>query len=80
MTFDEHWNHGWRLVLRRVYELFVGPSPSLHMHHDAALWQFGLSPFVKWQRPVTDSAFHFDRLGVDFFFGPWTLCAHWIDH
>lgn len=107
MKFGPEWNHGPRLVLRRVWELFVGPSPSLHVHHDAALWQFPTAalpalillacgeiswwialplcflpipvPFVHWQRPVTDSAYHLEKLGIDVLFGPWTWCGHWID-
>lgn len=79
MKFDERYDHGVRLVFRRVYELIVGPSPSVHLHRERELWQWGVLPFVKWQRPITDSAYHFDRLGVDFFFGPFTLCIHWVD-
>lgn len=84
---DERWNHGPRLVFRRVYELIVGPKPDVHGHYTSELWQFpfGLGPivaifFVKWQRPVSDSPFHFDKAGVDFFFGPWTRCYHWLDN
>lgn len=79
MKFDERYNHGWRLVFRRVYQLIIGPSPSIHRHYHPELWQFGIVPFVNWQRPVTDSAYHFHKLGVDILFGPWTHCFHWLD-
>jgi hypothetical protein len=80
MKFGPEWNHGPRLVFRRVYQIFVGPIPSVHFHRDDELWQFAILPFVKWQRPVTDSKYHLNRLGVDVLFGPWTLCAHWVDN
>lgn len=102
------WSHGWRLVLRRVYELFVGPKPSVHAHLRRELWQFPTAfplafllaalgviswwaylplafvpipvPFLHWQRPVTDSAYHFEKLGIDILIGPWTFCFHYIDN
>ena len=82
MRFDERWNHGPRLVFRRVYELIVGPTPDIHWHYQDDLWHLIpiIDPFIKWQRPVTDSAFHFDKAGVDILFGPWVLCLHWVDH
>ena len=87
MKFDERWNHGHRLVFRRIYELLVGPQPSVHGHYTEELWQFpfGLGPcvlifFVKWQRPVTDSPYHFDKAGADVMFGPWVRCFHWLDN
>lgn len=81
MKFDERWNHGPRLVIRRVYQLIIGPKPSVHWHRDDELWHLVpiIDPFIKWQRPITDSAFHFDKVGVDILFGPWVLCLHWID-
>ena len=79
MKFDERFNHGWRLVFRRIYQVFVGPIPSVHFHRDDELWQFAILPFVKWQRPVTDSKYHLDRLGIDVLFGPFTCCFHWVD-
>lgn len=69
-----------RLVLRRIREFFFGPYPDVHTHYESAMWQLGLMPFIKWQRPVTDSAYHFDKVGLDLFLGPWTLCLHWIDN
>jgi hypothetical protein len=86
VNFGPEWNHGLRLVFRRVYQMFVGPTPSIHQHYHSELWQFpiGIGPlvlifFVHWQRPVTDSAYHFHKLGVDILFGPWTQCLHWLD-
>ena len=81
MNFGPKWSHGPRLVFRRVYEFFIGPTANVHLHYDSALWHFPvILPFVKWQRPVTDSRFHFDKCGVDLLFGPWIFCMHWIDH
>lgn len=104
MNFGPEWNHGPRLVLRRVFELIVGPTPSIHRHYHPELWQLPLpvgviislllgadwwlvllcsplvvAPFVHWQRPVTDSAYHFHKLGIDILVGPWTQCFHWLD-
>ena len=82
MNFGPEWNHGPRLVFRRVYELIVGPSPSVHLHRERELWHLFpiVDPFIKWQRPITDSAFHFDRAGVDLIWLWWVLCLHWIDN
>lgn len=82
MKFDERWNHGWRLVVRRVYQLFIGPVPSIHLHAEDEIthWLPIIDPFTKWQRPVTDSKYHLDRLGVDLIWLKWTLCLHWVDN
>lgn len=81
MKFGPSWDRGWRLVVRRIYQVFVGPKPSVHLHSEDEIthWLPILDPFTKWQRPITDSKYHLDKLGVDLIWLKWTLCLHWID-
>ena len=76
MNFGPEWDHGPRLVVRRVFQLLVGPKPSIHGHYNKGFWQFGMMPFIDWDHP----GYHFNKCGVDFFFGPYTGCVHWKDN
>jgi hypothetical protein len=84
VKFDGRWDHGWRLVFRRVYQFFVGPTANVHLHKDDGLWHWFplIDPFFKCQRPVgpDGSRWHFEKCGVDLIWLQWTLCLHWIDN
>jgi hypothetical protein len=65
-------------VYNRAYNFFIGPKLVVKFqqtHPDKWMFRFGVN--VWW-----DSApgFHFDNLGFELYFGPWTFYVGWVDN